>query len=153
MPDVHFLLCGKGFDAANGELARWIESSTLSGVLHLLGERRDVPQVLAALDVATSPSRAEGFPNAVGEAMACGVPCVVTDVGDSAFIVGATGQVVPPEAPEALADAWYSLLTAGRPRLCALGLEARRRIEATFSIERMVRAYEETYTAVLPRAA
>jgi glycosyltransferase involved in cell wall biosynthesis len=150
-PDVHFLLCGRGLDDANRELAQWIDTGELRGVVHLLGERRDVPRVLAALDLATSPSRAEAFPNVVGEAMACGVPCVVTDVGDSALLVGATGRVVPPEAPAALAEMWLALLSEGSERLRALGRQARQRIEATFSIERMVRAYEAMYTAAAER--
>jgi len=149
LPDVQFLLCGKGFSADNIELAHWVESAKLNGTIRLLGERRDVPRVLAALDVAISPSRAEAFPNTVGEAMACGVPCVVTDVGDSAYIVGETGRVVPPQDPAALADGLNALLRGGSERLRALGLEARRRIEETFSIERMIRSYEETYTDVL----
>jgi len=152
LPDVHFVLCGSGFSAENLELARWVESAQLHGTIHLLGERRDVHHVLAALDVATSPSRAEAFPSVVGEAMACGVPCVVTDVGDSAYMVGDTGRVVPPGAPAALADALYALLGDGSERLRALGAAARRRVEEAFSIERMIRSYEQTYTDVLQHA-
>ena len=147
--DVRFVLCGQGLSPMNLELAQWIESARLTGAVHLLGERRDVPQVLTALDVATSPSRTEGFPNAVGEAMACGVPCVVTNVGDSALLVGKTGRVVPPQDSAALADAWYVLLAEGSERLRALGLEARQRIETTFSVERMIRAYEAVYAGTL----
>ena len=150
-PDVHFVLCGRDLSPMNAELVEWVESAGLAGALHLLGERRDVPTVLAALDVATSPSRTEGFPSAVGEAMACGVPCVVTDVGDSALLVGTTGRVVPAQSPDALADAWDALLAEGSERLGRLGLQARQRIATTFSIERMTRAYEAVYAETLQR--
>src|SRR5262249_13769106 len=72
--------------------------------------RRDVARIQAGLDLATSSSVSEAFPLCLGEAMACGVPCVATDVGDSAAILGGTGQVVPPHAPAALAGAWEELL-------------------------------------------
>ena len=79
----------------------------------------------AAFDVATSASAfGEGFSNVIGEAMACSVPCVVTDVGDSRWIVGDTGVVVAPRDPVALAEAWERLLAAGpgeRSRLRQLG--------------------------------
>ena len=151
LPDVRFVFCGRGLNPTNPELTRWIESARLTGAVHLLGERRDVPQVLPALDLATSPSRAEGFPNAVGEAMACGIPCVVTNVGDSAFLVGPTGRVVPPRDSHALADAWYTLLAEERERLPGLGRQARQRIRTTFSVERMIRAYEAIYADALQR--
>jgi glycosyltransferase involved in cell wall biosynthesis len=72
-----------------------------------------MPRFFGALDIATSSSLSEAFPMAVGEAMACGTPCVVTDVGDSALIVGDTGKVVPADDPKSLAAAWEQLLGTG----------------------------------------
>ena len=94
VPSVRFVLCGRGIGADNGMLRRWIDANGLVGRVHLLGVRQDMPAVQAALEVAVSSSVGEAFPNAVGEAMACEVPCVVTDVGDSARLVGDTGRVV-----------------------------------------------------------
>ena len=86
-PDVHFLLCGDDVTWDNRQLARWIREAGISDRCHLLGHRDDVPRIMAALDIAASSSVGESFANVIVEAMSCGVPCVVTDVGDSALIV------------------------------------------------------------------
>jgi glycosyltransferase involved in cell wall biosynthesis len=99
LPAVRFLLCGDRVDPHNEALTSLIARLGLTGLCHLLGPRRDVARIYASLDVAASSSLSEAFPLAVGEAMACGVPCTVTDVGDSARIVGATGRVVPRALP------------------------------------------------------
>ena len=90
---AHFLLAGAGADSRNSALLAELREA---GVLHctrLLGARTDMPRVMAALDIATSASYSEGFPNVIGEAMCCALPCVVTDTGDSAWLVGAAGIV------------------------------------------------------------
>jgi glycosyltransferase involved in cell wall biosynthesis len=148
-PDVHFLLCGKGVDRENTELVGWIDEADLMEVCHLLGPREDMPRFFAGLDVATSSSLTEAFPVAVGEAMACGVPCVVTNVGDSAAIVGDTGRVVPANDPAALADAWQSLLNAGSTGRQQLGLAARNRVEQRYALDAIVGRYEELYRQVV----
>lgn len=149
-PDVHFVLCGDGVTWENAELAAWVAETDLKENIHLLGRRSDTPQVNAALDIATlSSAYAEGFPNVLGEAMACEVPCVVTDIGDSSLIVGETGITVPPRDSEALANAWLSLLQLPAAQRRTLGQLARRRVEEKFSLRSIVERYEKLYADLL----
>lgn len=149
LPQAHFVLCGEGVSWQNNQLIHWIEEAGVRGNCHLLGRRADMERINAALDIAASSSWGEGFPNVVGEAMACGVPCVVTDVGDSAQIVADTGRVVPPRDPGALAGAWGELLALPAEARRALGLAARRRIEQHYSLGAVVTQYEDLYDRVL----
>lgn len=145
-PDVHFVLCGRGVDATNpafAEVAGWDR-------LHLLGERTDVADVLAQLDVSGLSSAAgEACSLVLLESMAAGIPCVTTDVGDSAALVGDTGRVVPPRDPRALADAWASVLALDDDARRALGRAARHRAEAQFSLGRVAQAIEAVYAETL----
>ena len=103
------------------------------------GARADMRAVHNALDVAVSASAfGEGFGNTIGEAMACGVPCVVTDVGDSAWIVGDTGVVVPPHNSEALAAGIKQLIELNPQEKTALKEKARRKIVECFSVDKLV---------------
>ncbi len=147
--DVHYVLVGKGVDPRNRELAGNV-SAQLQERVHLLGQREDISKIAPALDIATSSSAyGEGFSNTIGEAMACGVPCVATDVGDSARIVGDTGMVVPPRDPGALAGAWVSLLKMGQAGRKKLGARARARIVENYRIEKVVRQFEEFYERII----
>jgi glycosyltransferase involved in cell wall biosynthesis len=150
-PDVHFVLCGRDVDRKNAELTDWIHKAGagLGDVCHLLGVREDMPRFFAAIDIATSPSVSEAFPIAIGEAMACGTPCVVTNVGDSAALVGDTGRVVPAGNPNPLAEAWRELLTSGPAVREQLGALARTRVEQHFSLGSVVERYQETYRQIL----
>src|SRR5579864_9511445 len=111
--NVYFVLAGSGVTADNSTILEIIASEGLQDRIFLLGERSDIPRLTAALDIACSASWSEGFPNTVGEAMACGVPCVVTDVGDSGYLVGNTGLKVSPRCPGAMAEAIGRLIDAG----------------------------------------
>jgi len=97
------------------------------------------------MDIATTASRCEAFPIVIGEAMACGTPCVVTDVGDSALIVDDTGSVVAPGDPDALAEAWRKLIEAGPEVRRRLGMAARRRVQQHFALPAIVERYQTIY--------
>jgi len=149
-PDVHFVLAGRGVDGSNFALRKLVQEAGLVRQVHLLGERSDMPEITAGLDIASSSSSwGEGFPNVVGEAMACGVPCVVTDVGDSAWVVGDTGMVVPPRDADALAGAWAALIELGPEGRARLGQAARQRVITEFSIDQIAKQYEALYLEVL----
>jgi glycosyltransferase involved in cell wall biosynthesis len=141
----HFVLCGPGVDHGNATLVAWISEFNLDSHLHILGPRNDLPRVFGGLDIVTSCSIWEAFPLVVGEAMACGVPCVVSNVGDSALLVGDTGRVVPAGNPSYMADTWRQLLLLEPEKRRALGERARNRIKERFSLSIMVRRYEALY--------
>lgn len=145
IPNVCFLLCGSGLDWQNEQLCNWIDQTGLREVVHLLGLRQDIPRLLASLDVIALSSIGEAFSNVIGEAMACGVPCAVTDVGDSALIVGDTGKVVPPRQPSALAAAILELLHMPANERRNLGENARRRIVENYSLPVIAAQYEAVY--------
>ncbi|MFQ5451898.1 MAG: glycosyltransferase, partial [Nitrospinaceae bacterium] len=149
-PHVHFLLAGDNVDENNQTLFDLIKRIGNKERVHLLGPRMDVHKITAALDVATNSSFfGEAFSNAIGEAMSCGVPCVVTNVGDSAFLVRDTGRIVPPRDPDALAMAWKNLLDLGWEGRRKLGDKARQRIINHFSLDSVVAQYESLYSRIL----
>lgn len=145
--DVHFVLAGGGVTSDNAELMQSVEP-VLNGRVHLLGYRSDIARINASLDVATCSSSTEGFPNVVGEAMASGVPCVVTNVGESEAIVGDTGIVVPPNDPAGLAAGILEILRSSAEDRQSLGARARARICSEFALPEVVRRYEDLYSRV-----
>jgi glycosyltransferase involved in cell wall biosynthesis len=149
MPNVHFVLAGGGIDGGNAILQAIIQSYGLSDCVHLLGRRDDMPRLMAALDVlASSSSFGEAFPNVLGEAMSCAVPCVVTDVGDSALIVCKTGRVVEVDDMVGLANSICECLKMTKAQYTELGESARARIADMFDIRNVVRQYESFYMAL-----
>jgi glycosyltransferase involved in cell wall biosynthesis len=149
LPAARFLLCGSGMDASNPAIAGPLRTLGLTEHVHLLAERRDIPRVTASFDIACSTSFSEGFPNVIGEAMASGVPCVVTAAGDSALIVGDTGISVAPGDTDAFAAGCIEVLKLPADERAALGARARLRIAERFSIDSVVARYEELYQSMV----
>ncbi|MCP4668697.1 MAG: glycosyltransferase, partial [Deltaproteobacteria bacterium] len=145
---VHFVLAGRNVTWKNEALAGMIPD-TWKDHFHLLGERIDVSAVTAALDIASLVSYGEGFPNIICEAMACCVPCVVTNVGDASRIVGDTGRVVPCRDPQAVAEAWNELIDLGAQRRHRLGLEGRKRVMRHFELSMIAQQYEKLYSSLV----
>jgi glycosyltransferase involved in cell wall biosynthesis len=142
--NVRFVLCGRGVDGNNKEITTWIDESGLKDKISLLGERRDLSRLYNAWDINVLSSCGESFPNAVAEAMSCGIPCAATDVGDSALIIGDTGLVVPPRDAASLAGAVLKLLKDEKLRQ-RLGKKARKRIIDLFSLKNISEQYEKLF--------
>lgn len=143
LPDVQFVLCGKDITPDNPTLMGWIRKGGIEAVTHLLGIRTDIPDLTTSFDLAVVASLSEAFPNVIGEAMACEVPCVVTDVGDSAHIVGELGRVVPPQNPTALAEACLEWLH--HPPSAEFKHRLRQHILDHYSLPAIVQQYEALY--------
>lgn len=148
LPQCRFVMAGRGLDQDNGELVARLHHAGITHAGRLLGALEHPETMLAGLDVFCLSSRSEGLPTVVGEAMACRVPCVATDVGDTAWLIGETGTVVAPGNADALARALIDMLRIPSEERHRLGLAARERIERVFSIETSWRRYEETYVSM-----
>ncbi len=147
--NVHYVLIGRGLNDKNSNLVAQIKKARLEDKFHLLGERKDVAELVAGLDLFSLSSKAEGFPNVIGEAMACGIPCVVTNAGDSANIVGETGITVPISNAKALAEAWEKFTQMSPDELKQKGALARKRILEKFDLPAIANEYEELYSELL----
>lgn len=150
--DCRFLLVGRGLDRGNAELMRWIEATGHAARFVLLGERTDVAACLAAMDIFVLPSRSEGFPNALGEAMAMALPCVSTDVGDAAVLLGDTGRIVPPRDPSALAEAVLALAALPSAQRGQIGQSARERVLERFSLQQACERFTALHRQVAAEA-
>jgi glycosyltransferase involved in cell wall biosynthesis len=145
IPGVHFVLAGGGVDSSNTVLQQAILEHGLGDCVHLVGQRADMPRLMASLDVLASSSFGEAFPNVLGEAMASCVPCVVTDVGDSSEIVGESGRVVMSGDMRSLAKHIVELLQLPPQEKLALGQQARMRMATHYEIGHVAKLYESFY--------
>ena len=145
MPEVHFLMAGQDVEWSNLMLKNLIEAAKLARVFHLLGRRDDIPRITASLDLQGLTSWSEAFPNVLVEAMACGVPCVSTNVGDAATILGDTGRIVPSGDMEGLAAQWAALLRLPEDERRLLGEKSRARAINQFDVSAVVKRYEAVY--------
>jgi glycosyltransferase involved in cell wall biosynthesis len=149
---VRFVLAGPGVDEGNHELVALVARHALGDDCLLLGPQDDMRGFLSAMDLVVSSSRyGEGFSNVLGEAMACGTPCVATDVGDARLILGDTGTVVPPGDPRALAAAIAAFADLPDATREETGERARARIVSNYSLPGVVRRYEQAYVELLAR--
>jgi glycosyltransferase involved in cell wall biosynthesis len=153
-PGSRFVVVGGGpADYAQGLKALGRELG-LGGALTWVGPQTDMPGIMNALDLCVlSSAFGEGFPNVVGEAMACQVPCLVTRVGDAAWVVGEPSLAVPLRQPEALALAALAVLAQTPEERAALGRRLRARVVENFSLESMVGATERALAGLLGASA
>ena len=152
-PKIRVALAGEGTGKENNELEGMIHRHGLSDVIIRLGAVEDVPSLYPAFDVFVSASLSEGFSNVTAEAMACGLPCVVTEVGDSAHIIGDTGFLVPPGDYKKLAENLKLSLSMTANKRADLGKRARLRISEKFSPQSALAKYEELYTSLALQVA
>ena len=141
LPSTHFVCVGDDQIYTAADVWQWIDEVGLRDRFHLLGARRDIAAIDASLDVSVCASTTEGFPNVVGEAMACGVPCVATNVGECAEVVGDTGRIVPKQNPQQLGEAIVELLNLPPVERFALGQAARGRVCQRYDIAQIVAQY------------
>lgn len=151
--DFCCVLVGSDLDAQNLPLVRRIEELELTSRIRLMGLRSDIPVVMNCLDFhILSSSFGEAFPNVIAEAMACGAPCVGTDVGDTAMIIGDTGWVVPPNDSHALADAIQAALVERKnfpDRWAERQASSVARITNNFTIDKMVTSFDSVWASCL----
>jgi glycosyltransferase involved in cell wall biosynthesis len=148
-PETHFLLIGRDVSIENKPLQQLIPGQVRNR-FHLLGERSNIPELMSAMDIfCLSSAWGEGFPNVIGEAMSTGLPCVATDVGDSAIVIGDTGVVVPPRNEKALAAGIERLLTMRPDDRHRLGSSARARIKENYELGAIVRQYVALYEEIV----
>ncbi len=147
--DVKFMLVGRDLERSNPQLMALIEATGQSDAFYLLGERNDVPACLQASNVFCLHSVTEGFPNVLGEAMAVGLPCVTTDVGDAAYLLDNPEWVVPAATPDRLAEKLNALLSLSVAERKALGQAAASRIREHFTMDVISCRYYDLYTSLI----
>lgn len=148
-PDVYFVLAGRGLDKSNAFIRGLAEDLDLRDRLIMLGEHCSVETLLPAFDVYCLSSSAEGFPNSLGEAMSCGVPCVSTDAGASSEVIGEDGWIVPTRNSEMLATAVTDALQKSSTEREVIGQRARARVVQQFSLSAVAERYAEVYRSAL----
>lgn len=151
--NVQLALCGQGTEPGNDSFTALLQSAGIAEHCLRLGELPDTASFWAAVDLGCSPSADEGLPNALGEALATGLPCITTDAGDSSALVPDPQWVVPTQAPGALANALGILLNLSEAERVTAGQQARAHIAAQFSVTQMAGRYAQCYRRLLERPA
>ena len=140
------VLVGSGIDSSNSELCDLLSQYNLNDSVVLLGEQSNIPLIMSSLDLHILSSYSEAFPNVLAEAMACGTPCVSTDVGDASLILGKNGYIVPPSDPLSLSQAVLSFSNLTPSQKLSLSRSSRKHICNQFSLDVMIREYSAAYT-------
>ncbi|NCC03122.1 MAG: glycosyltransferase [Proteobacteria bacterium] len=151
-PDARLVLAGNGTENKDTALARYASSRDIRDKVLFLGPRKDMAELSNALDIYAMSSRVEAFPNVLSEACATGVPCVATDVGDNAVILGGTGRLVPSEDETAFTSALRELLRMSPQDRKDEGARARKHIAANFSQAKMAESYSALYEGIAEEA-
>jgi glycosyltransferase involved in cell wall biosynthesis len=150
--NLHLLMVGTDLDNPPPALAKLIADRLPAECVTLASERTDVADWLPGVDiVALSSAWGEAFPNILGEAMACGLPCVATDIGDCASILGETGLTVPARSVDAMAAALARIAALGETGRASMGAAARERVVSLFELRQVALQYRRLYAAVLDR--
>jgi glycosyltransferase involved in cell wall biosynthesis len=150
---ARFVLCGEGVTMDNAELVALLRRHGVLDRVHALGMRRDLYRLNNAFDIATlASSWGEGFPNVLGEAMACAVPCVATNQGDVPDLIADTGRIVESRDPRALANAWAELAALSPEARQQLGLAARNRVARMFSLRAFSAAFHDLHRTLAARS-
>ena len=147
--DVQFALVGQGVERGNAELDAAIDAAGIDAVVHRLGVRDDIARLMAAADTAVLSSISEAFPRVLGEALACGLPCVATDVGDCRAVVGDCGRIVPAKDSAALAAAVLDVLGSTPQQRAQLQQCARQRSVRLFDIRAVANRYAALYLQLI----
>jgi glycosyltransferase involved in cell wall biosynthesis len=140
-PSLRFVLCGEGVDWNNDELASLIRRHGIANRVWLFGRQQDMPSFMAGLDMLVLSSRGESFPNVLGEAMACAVPCITTDVGAAAGIVADTGFVCRVGDAECLSRGMLRLVSYVAAERERIGRRARKRVQEHYDISTVADQY------------
>lgn len=148
-PHLRFMMIGRDVNKNNRQLMDWINTTGVPENFVLLGERDDMAVCFAAMDIYCLHSLTEGFPNALGEAMSMGKPCVAVDVGDSKFLLGSGGVVVENNSPTQIAKGIEELLHLEKADLLSIGEASRMRIYRHFTMGAAQKKYEEIYLALV----
>ncbi len=151
-PNTRLLLIGDGYENPPADIQEAINAALPRDAAILSGHRSDLSDWMGGVDVfALSSAWGEGFPNVLGEALACGTPCVATDVGDSAAIIGAAGRIAQPGDPDAFANAISEIAAMSPAERRTLGRIGRDRVLQEYAIDRVVERYSELYRDILAR--
>lgn len=150
--NFRLIMVGTNLDWKNIALKKLIERYNLAENVLLLGRQGNIPELLSVADIYVSSSLGESFSNSIGEAMACQLPCIVTDVGDSAIIVGDCGEIVPSQNSEELSNELSYYIKMDNENLQRIGKKARKRVVENYDIINIVKLFEINYTNTIRRS-